>query len=69
MHAPPMHLDPAGHTEVAVEHPPQCAGSVVRSTHVFPHCVSPAGQMHLPAEQLPFVAQVVPHEPQLSWLV
>jgi hypothetical protein len=51
-----------------VPHAPQSKGSLERSAHRAPHCVSPAAHddVHRPLEQTCPLAQGTPHPPQLA---
>jgi len=53
LHIPAVHASPAGQTTPPdPAQPPQLLGSVLVLVHAIPQSVPPAGQTHLPAEQL-----------------
>ncbi len=68
-HAPEEHVVSAfGRDGHAVEHAPQCAGSLRRSTHAEPHAVRPVAQAieHAPPLHTKPAPQRRPHAPQLA---
>jgi hypothetical protein len=62
---PPLQICDAPH---AVAQSLQCAGSLLRSTQLVPHLVSPAEHIveHAPTSQTSPAWQATPHAPQLA---
>jgi hypothetical protein len=66
---PPAHVrEELGSWGQTVVQLPQWSGSVLVLTHVPLQLVRvPQSSVHEPEEQTSFAAQILPHEPQLSW--